>query len=84
MDYEKIIATVSEVVNNDLIYKDGLTLLYELESNRHKQLDEELYIKMQGNLNGFEHQDLIEIEMGGVLLKFIKKGSKVVYEDLDN
>ncbi len=76
MDYEKIIQTISNIVENDQICKDGLVLTYELDPIKHKQLDEELCIKATGNLNGFEHQEVFEIELGGILVKFVKKGAK--------
>jgi len=77
MRYEEIIATISEIVANDNINKEGLTLIYELDDVRHRQMDEELYIRINGNLDGFQHQELIEIELGGILVKFIKEGTKI-------
>jgi hypothetical protein len=82
MSYDEIIATVSEIVNNEHILTKGLTLIYELDIRTHKQVDEELYIKMNGNLDGFEHQDIIEIEVEGTLVKFIPTGTKIEF-DLD-
>lgn len=76
MTYEDIIATFSEIVNNDSITTKGLTLVYELDEVRHRQVDEELYIRVNGNLDGFEHREIIEIEIGGVVAKFIKEGTK--------
>ena len=40
MNYEKLIETISAVINSDEIYKKDLTLLYELPSKLHKQMDE--------------------------------------------
>lgn len=80
MTYEKIIQTISNIVDNDQIYKEGLTLVYELDEIKHRQLDEELCIKLTGGLVGFEHQEVFEIELGGILVKFIKKGAKFMYD----
>lgn len=84
MRYEEIITTISEIVNNEQIITNGLVLLYELDPIRHRQLDEELFIRVNGHLNGFEHQNVIEIELGGVLAKFIKKGTNITFENLDD
>lgn len=80
MKYDEIIATVSEIVNNPNIITKGLTLIYELDNIIHRQVDEELYIRMNGNLNGFEHQNIIEIEVEGVLVKFIPSGTKMDFD----
>lgn len=79
MTYDKIIETVSEIVNNDNIMTKGLTLIYELEPRLHKQVDEELYIRIHGHLNNFEHQEIIEIEVSGTLVKFIKEGTIIEF-----
>lgn len=76
MNYEELIETISEVVNNENIYKDGLVLLYELDEKNHIKMDEHLFYK--SNPDGiFEHREIIEVEIGGVVVRFIKK-------DLDN
>lgn len=77
MDYQDIITTVSEIVNNEKIIKDGLTLIYELTPLNHKQLDEHLYYTHNPRGTDFQHQEVIEIELGGILIKFIEKGSKL-------
>jgi hypothetical protein len=77
MDYQDTITTVSEIVNNEKIIKDGLTLIYELTPLNHKQLDEHLYYTHNPRGTEFEHQEVIEIELGGILIKFIEKGSKL-------
>ena len=82
MTYEDIITTISEIVNNEKIYKTGLTLVYELSELRHKQLDEHLFYKTNPEDTKFTHQDIIELEIGGVLVKFVRKGAKIVYENL--
>tara|TARA_R100000908_G_scaffold60850_1_gene38474 strand:- start:1886 stop:2119 length:234 start_codon:yes stop_codon:yes gene_type:complete len=73
MRYEELIDTVSEIINNDKINTNGLTLVYELEEKRHKDMDEHLFYKSNPEGTGFEHRDLIEVEIGGVIVRFIKK-----------
>lgn len=72
MNYEELIETISEVVNNKNIYKNGLVLLYELDEKNHIKMDEHLFYK--SNPDGkFEHREIIEVEIGGVVVRFIKK-----------
>ena len=73
MNYEKLIETISTVMNTDEIYKNGLTLLYELPDKLHKQMDEHLFYKANPNSNEFIHRDEIELEVGEIKVKFIKK-----------
>lgn len=73
MNYEKLIETISTVVNSDGIYKKDLTLLYELPSKLHKQMDEHLFYKANPSTTEFVHRDEIELEVGGIKVKFIKK-----------
>lgn len=73
MNYEKLIETISTVINTDEIYKNGLTLLYELPDKLHKQMDEHLFYKANPNSNEFIHRDEIELEVGQIKVKFIKK-----------
>jgi len=76
MNYNKLIKTISEIVNNELIYKEGLTLVYTLNERLHKRLDEHFFRKAN-EANGskdvkFESTDDFEVEMGGIIVKFIK------------
>jgi hypothetical protein len=74
MTYEKLIQTISEMVNNDLIYKKGLTLNYEVDKNIHRRLDEHFFYKSNDKDGAkFEPSDEFEVEMGGIIIKFIKK-----------
>lgn len=73
MRYEELINTVSEIINNENINTKGLTLVYELEEKRHKDMDEHLFYKSNPEGTGFKHKDLIEVEIGGVMVRFIKK-----------
>jgi hypothetical protein len=73
MNYNKLIETMSEIVNNDLIYKKGLTLVYEIDEHLHEKLDEHFHYKIKGdNVPNFKHTDDFEVEIGGIVIKFIK------------
>jgi len=63
---DDIIKTISVMVNNDDIIKEGLTLHYTIPEINHKKLDETLYYRSNPNGKDFEHRDVIEIELGGI------------------
>lgn len=70
--YDKIIDTVSGIVNSESIYKNGLTLEYRLDKDTHIKLEETIFMKSGGvDWDEFEHQEEFEIEIGGVVIRFI-------------
>ena len=73
MTYEKVLQTIKNILDNDLIVKEGLTLVYQLDKDNYKQLDEEIHIQLHGHLNGHTPSDMFETELGGVLIKFFQK-----------
>jgi len=75
MTYNDILTTINNIINDEQIINDGLTLVYELDSLRHRQLDEELYIKANNtnDMTNFNHQNVFEIEVDGLKVKFIDK-----------
>jgi transketolase C-terminal domain/subunit len=73
MTYENLINTVSVIVENEKILKEGLTLVYELEEKNHKAMNEILFYKSNPNSAIITPTDIFEVEIGGVLIKFTKK-----------
>jgi hypothetical protein len=73
MTYEKLIETVSEILENEKINKQGLVLLYVLEPKIHKAFNEILFYKTNPPTVNPEITDEFEVEIGGILVKFIKK-----------
>ena len=73
MNYNELIETISEIVNNEKIHKDGLILTYELTEENHKKMDEHLFYKANSTDTNFIHRDIVEVEIGGIIIKFIKK-----------
>lgn len=73
MRYEELIETVSEIINNDKIKKDGMVLVYELDEIMHKKMDEHLFYMSNPSDTKFEHKDIVEAVIGGVTVRFIKK-----------
>ena len=73
MTYEDLITTITSIVNDETINKDGLFLTYVLNEEKHLAMNEQLYIKTNGNIYGFEPSDEFEAQIGGILIKFIKR-----------
>ena len=73
MTYEKLIETISEIVENENIVKEGLSLVYELNEKKHKQMNEHLFFKSNPITTTFKPTDEFEVELGGIVIKFIKK-----------
>ncbi len=72
MKYEQLIETISAMVEDDKIIKEGLTLIYELPENDHKRINEILFYKSNPPSVIFEHNEEFEVELGGMLIKFIQ------------
>ena len=73
MTYEDLIKTVSEIVNNPDINKNGLGLTYELPKDIHEKINMEIFYQMNSMNIIFNPTDVFEVEIGGILIKFIKK-----------
>jgi len=73
MTYEELIESVSLIVENDKIYKEGLILVYSLSEINHKQMNEELFYKSNHITDKFIRSEEFEVEIGDILVKFIKK-----------
>lgn len=73
VDYNIVIQTISEIVNNDKIYKKGLTLIYELDEYNFNKLNEDIYYKLNPEGNNFKLSDTFEVEISDIIIKFVKK-----------
>lgn len=73
MNYEKIITTIREIYNNKDIEKNGLTLVYELDDKKYKTMTEEFFYKSNPSTATCIYTDEFEIELGSIIVKFIKK-----------
>ena len=73
MTYEKLISTITSIINDQNIEKEGLTLIYELPPKRHKQMNEELFYKSNPITAEFKPADEFEVDFEDVKVKFIKK-----------
>lgn len=61
------------MVENEKIYKVGLTLVYELNELNHKQMNEQLFYKSNPATTKFVPSDDFEVEVEGVIVKFVKQ-----------
>ena len=73
MTYQQLLETVSEILENEKLYKKGLILTYELDEISHRRMNEELFLKANPINNGFTPTDEFEVEIGGILVKFTKE-----------
>lgn len=73
MKYEDLIQTVSEILNNENITKKGMILTYVLDEDKHNKMNEHLYYMSNPNGEGYEKNNEFEVEIEGLLVKFIKK-----------
>lgn len=72
MKYEDIISTVSEIIENDKIFKKGIILTYMLEEKNHIELNHVLFYKSNPITTKFEPSDEVEVELGGIIVRLIK------------
>ena len=72
MTYEELISTVTSIVNDETIYKTGLTLTYELPAAEHTNLNEEIFHMFNPMTVEFIPNDEFEIAIGGIIVKLIK------------
>ena len=73
MTYEQLIETVSLILENEQIYKPGLTLTYELSQKNHKAMNELLFYKANPPHLKPDYTDEYEVDIEGITIKFIKK-----------
>ena len=73
MTYEKLISTMTSIINDETIEKEGLTIVYELNDKRHRQMNEELFYKSNPTTAEFKPADEFEVDFEDVKVKFIKK-----------
>jgi len=70
MKLEQVLEVAKECVANDKIPLEGLKIVYQLEEEIHKQLDQELFYKINNNISSFEHNEVIELNIGGITFVF--------------
>lgn len=72
MDYDNLIETLTEIVDNEKIHKENLTLIYSLSDINHKKMNEHLFYKTNpDNDTEFEPKDEFEVEIEGITVRFV-------------
>lgn len=77
MTYEQLIETLSELVENEKVYKSGLILVYELDEKNHKQMNQQLFYKSNPATAKFTPSDVFEVEISGILVRFVKQSNNL-------
>jgi hypothetical protein len=72
MNFDKLIETVSEILENEKIEKNGLILTYNLPPTLHYAMNLELFNKTKTINSEFQPADEFEVEIGGILINFVK------------
>jgi hypothetical protein len=72
MTYEKLIETISEIIDNEKIEKNGLNLVYSLYEEDYLSINKFLYFKYGGSPDDYEETDEFEVTIAGILVKFLK------------
>jgi hypothetical protein len=72
MEYTELIETISLIIDNPKINKNGLTLLYELPAQKHNSLNEAIFKKANPYSNNFIPNDEFELDIAGINVKFKK------------
>jgi hypothetical protein len=77
MNFDQLIETVSEIINNDKINKVGMSIVYNLDPLNHKQLREELYYRTESfdTSTDIGQEMDYELEIEGITFKFIKNNN---------
>ena len=70
MNLDQVLEIATECVSNEKIHSENLTLLYKLDEETHKKLDEELFYKINNSIEAFKHNEIIEITIAGITFIF--------------
>lgn len=71
MQYDKLLSTLSAIVDNPDIEKRGLVLEYNLTSDAHRKMHEQLFYTLK-QYSELVYTDIFEVEVEGVLVRFVK------------
>jgi hypothetical protein len=70
MTLEQVLDIARELLENDNIPKEGLSVSYKLDKDAHRKLDEELFYRTNNSLTKFKHNKTIEVNLGGITFLF--------------
>jgi len=73
MTYDDLINSVSAIVNDETILKKGLVLMYYLDAETHRKMNEELFYRSNPITEKLVPNEEFEVELGGLIVKFVIK-----------
>ena len=73
MTYDDLINSVSAIVNDETILKKGLVLMYYLDTETHRKMNEELFYRSNPITEKLVPNEEFEVELGGLIVKFVIK-----------
>lgn len=80
ISFDSILEIASGINDIDVIDTSRLTIVYKLPTKIHYKLDEDLYYRGE-NRDGFVHSDVIEVEINGILFKFITDDDELILKE---
>jgi hypothetical protein len=72
MTYTQFIETISLIIENEKIIKNGLILTYELQENEHNAINEAIFKKSNPYSQQFTPSDEYEVVISGIVINFKK------------
>ena len=58
--------TLTNTIIKSGVSVEAMGITYTLTREEHEDLDRELYKHANGTINGYEHKEVIEINLGGI------------------
>jgi hypothetical protein len=62
---DNLLTLTNTIINSGAIV-DDMGITYTLSIEEHEELDRELFKHANGSINGYEHKEVIEINLGGI------------------
>jgi len=73
MKYQDLLNSISSILIDEKIIKEGLLLTYELNEEDHRNLNEEVFYMFNRMTEEFIPDKEFEISYSGIVVKFVKK-----------
>ena len=75
MRFEELENTIKAVLGNDEIVKDGLVMVYQLDTDKHRKLEEHIFFKNNPSAKkkDFEPRDDFELDIEDFTILVVKK-----------
>ena len=73
MTYQKLIETLTEIIDNPKIQTTGLTLIYELTDIAYNAINQDLQRMVITKTSDIIDENAFEVEIENVLVRFVRK-----------